>query len=238
MSKKKLTKKQKKLYGTLLVLAIIVILALVKGKDLKQVFNSLFPGGLSTEQTLDTEDLGNTISDILTNDKEPDAIIPTDSPETTDIPAPTATPQPTTAPTKAPDPTATPEPTKAPTPEPTKSPLEQVEEDGIYSTPDLVAAYIHTFNKLPSNFITKNEASKLGWVSNKGNLWDVTDEMSIGGDKFGNYEGLLPKKSGRQWYECDVNYYGGYRGSERILYSNDGLIYYTDDHYESFTQLY
>ena len=135
-------------------------------------------------------------------------------------------------------PTATPEPTKAPTPEPTKSPLEQVEEDGIYSTPDLVAAYIHTFNKLPSNFITKNEASKLGWVSNKGNLWDVTDEMSIGGDKFGNYEGLLPKKSGRQWYECDVNYYGGYSCSERILYCNDGLIYYTDDHYESFTQLY
>lgn len=240
MSKKKLTNKQKKLYGTLLVLAVIVILALVKGKDLKQVFNSLFPGGLSTEQTLDTEDIGNTISDILTENKEPDATVPSDSPEATKTPVPTATPQPTDTPTptKSPEPTATPKPTDTPTPEPTKSPLELVEEDGIYSTPDLVAAYIHTFHKLPSNFITKNEASKLGWVSNKGNLWDVTDEMSIGGDRFGNYEGLLPKKNGRQWYECDVNYTGGFRGDERIVYSNDGLIYYTNDHYESFTKLY
>ncbi len=207
MSKKKLTNKQKKLYGSLLVLAVIVVLALVKGKDLKQVFNSLFPDGLSTEQTLDTEDVGNTIVDILTEDKAGSE----DSEEET---------------------------ADTPTPEPTKSPLELIEEDGIYSTPDLVAAYIHTFHKLPSNFITKDEASKLGWVSSKGNLWDVTDKMSIGGDKFGNYEGLLPKENGRQWYECDINYTGGFRGDERIVYSNDGLIYYTDDHYESFTQLY
>ena len=167
-------------------------------------------------------------------------------PTPTPIPTltPTPKPTPTTAPTTTPEPTATtaptatPEPTNTPTPEPTEAPSALVEEDGVYSTPELVAAYIHTFNKLPSNYITKNEATKLGWVSSKGNLWDVTDEMSIGGDKFGNREGLLPKKNGRQWYECDVNYYGGYRGSERILYSNDGLIYYTDDHYESFTQLY
>lgn len=230
MSKKKLTNKQKKLYGTLLVIAVILVLALVKGKDLKQVFNSLFPDGLSTEQTLDTEDVGNTIVDILTDDKagskDPEPVTPTEAPT------------PTVAPTSTPDPTATPKPTDTPTPEPTKSPLELVEEDGIYSTPDLVAAYIHTFNKLPKNFITKDEATKLGWVSSKGNLWDVTDEMSIGGDKFGNYEGLLPKKNGRQWYECDVNYTGGFRGDERIVYSNDGLIYYTEDHYESFTKLY
>lgn len=250
MSKKKLTNKQKKLYGTLLVIAVIVVLALVKGKDLKQVFHSLFPDGLSTEQTLDTEDLSNTLSEVLSGDKltdipSPDntegeaTVTPTPAPVTPTI-APTGTPAPTSTPepTATVAPTATPEPTSTPTPEPTKSPLELVEEDGVYSTPELVAAYIHTFNKLPSNFITKNEASKLGWVSSEGNLWDVTDEMSIGGDKFGNYEGLLPKKNGRQWYECDVNYYGGYRGSERILYSNDGLIYYTDDHYESFTQLY
>ena len=62
--------------------------------------------------------------------------------------------------------------------------------------------------------------------------------MSIGGDKFGNREGLLPKEDGRQYYECDVNYQGGYRGAERIVFSNDGLIFYTDDHYNSFTQLY
>lgn len=255
MSKKKLTNKQKKLYGTLLVIAVIVVLALIKGKDLKQVFNSLFPDGISSEQTLDTEDVGNTISDILTDDKTPDddaskdnpSVTPTPEPESSEAPitptpttAPTSAPEPTAtaAPTSTPEPTATPAPTNTPTPEPTKSPLDLVEEDGVYSTPELVAAYIHTFHKLPSNFITKNEASKLGWNSKEGNLWDVTDEMSIGGDKFGNYEGLLPEAKGRQWYECDVNYYGGYRGAERILYSNDGLIYYTDDHYKSFTKLY
>lgn len=62
--------------------------------------------------------------------------------------------------------------------------------------------------------------------------------MSIGGDRFGNREGLLPDAEGRKWYECDINFSGGFRGAERIVYSNDGLIYYTSDHYESFTQLY
>lgn len=113
-----------------------------------------------------------------------------------------------------------------------------IAEDGIYTTLEEVAEYIHTYNKLPSNYLTKKQAMDLGWESNKGNLWDVTDQGVIGGDKFGNREGLLPKESGRQWYECDVNYEGGYRGGERIVYSNDGLIYYTKDHYKSFKQLY
>ena len=113
-----------------------------------------------------------------------------------------------------------------------------IDENGTYTDPYLVAEYLHTYNKLPSNFLTKKEASNLGWQSDKGNLWDVTDKMSIGGDKFGNREGLLPKKDGRVYYECDVNYEGGYRGAERIVFSNDGLIFYTDDHYKSFTQLY
>jgi guanyl-specific ribonuclease Sa len=113
-----------------------------------------------------------------------------------------------------------------------------IDDNGIYTDPYLVAEYIHTYNKLPANYLTKNEAKELGWESDKGNLWEVTDEMSIGGDKFGNREGLLPKKDGRIYYECDVNYEGGYRGTERIVFSNDGLIFYTDDHYESFTQLY
>lgn len=111
-------------------------------------------------------------------------------------------------------------------------------EDGKYTTPEEVSLYIHTFNKLPSNFITKKKAMDLGWDSNKGNLWDVTEQMSIGGDTFGNREGLLPKKDGRKWIECDINYEGGFRGAERIVFSNDGLIYYTNDHYETFTKLY
>lgn len=122
----------------------------------------------------------------------------------------------------------------------TESEIEKlsVEKDGSYTTPEDVAEYIHTFGTLPNNFITKSEAKALGWDSSKGNLRDVAPGKSIGGDYFGNYEGLLPTKKGRKYTECDVNYDGGYRGGERIIFSNDGLIFYTDDHYESFTQLY
>lgn len=118
------------------------------------------------------------------------------------------------------------------------NPEESISEDGRYTSPEEVAQYLHLYGHLPSNYITKKEAQEIGWESSKGNLWDVTDGMSIGGSRFGNYEGALPDKSGRKWYECDVNYQGGYRGSERLLYSNDGLIYYTGDHYKTFEQLY
>jgi ribonuclease T1 len=107
-----------------------------------------------------------------------------------------------------------------------------------YSTKDEVAAYIKEYQELPPNFITKAEAQKLGWDNSKGNLWEVTNKMSIGGDRFGNFEGLLPKAQGRQYYECDIDYYGGYRGAERIIYSSDGLVFYTGDHYKTFVQLY
>ncbi len=113
-----------------------------------------------------------------------------------------------------------------------------VEKNGSYTSPEDVAEYIHSFGTLPQNFITKSEAQKLGWDSSLGNLWEVAEGKSIGGDRFGNYEKLLPEADGRTYKECDVNYEGGYRGSERIIFSNDGLIFYTDDHYESFTQLY
>lgn len=112
------------------------------------------------------------------------------------------------------------------------------DEDGSYTTREDVALYIHTYGKLPENFITKKEAQALGWDNKAGNLWEVAPGMSIGGDRFGNYEGLLPDADGRKYYECDIDYEGGYRGSKRIIFSNDGLIYYTEDHYESFEQLY
>lgn len=111
-----------------------------------------------------------------------------------------------------------------------------MDEDGYYTTPEDVALYIHIYGDLPDNFITKKEAQALGWDSKKGNLWEVADGMSIGGDHFGNYEGLLPEED--TYTECDVNYAGGYRGSERIIFSDDGDIYYTGDHYQSFEQLY
>ena len=113
-----------------------------------------------------------------------------------------------------------------------------IERDGTYTSKEEVAAYINEYQELPSNFITKDEAEELGWVSKEGNLDEVAPGMSIGGDYFGNYEGNLPEKNGRDYYECDINYDGGYRGEERIIYSDDGLIYYTDDHYETFELLY
>lgn len=120
----------------------------------------------------------------------------------------------------------------------TTAPEHSVKKDGSYTTPEDVAEYIHTFGSLPKNFISKSEAKSLGWDSSEGNLWDVAKGKSIGGDRFGNYEGLLPNANGRTYTECDVNYSGGFRGSERIVFSNDGLIYYTNDHYKTFTKLY
>lgn len=113
-----------------------------------------------------------------------------------------------------------------------------ISESGSYSSKEEVALYIATFGHLPDNYLTKNKAQDLGWDNSKGNLWEVAPGMSIGGNKFGNYEGLLPEKSGRTYYECDIDYDGGYRNAKRIIFSNDGLIYYTEDHYESFELLY
>ena len=78
----------------------------------------------------------------------------------------------------------------------------------------------------------------MGWAASEGNLWQVAPGMSIGGDRFGNREGLLPEAPGRQYYECDIDFDGKYRNEKRIVFSNDGLIYYTEDHYESFQLLY
>ena len=112
-----------------------------------------------------------------------------------------------------------------------------IAEDGWYTTKEDVALYIHTYGTLPDNFITKDEARNLGWEG--GGLEDYAPGMCIGGDRFGNYEGLLPKQSGRKYTECDIDTMGAdVRGAKRIVFSNDGLIYYTDDHYESFELLY
>lgn len=128
--------------------------------------------------------------------------------------------------------------TSAATPETAEgSQPESLQEDGTYSSRDDVALYIHTYGHLPGNFITKKEARELGWSG--GSVEDYAPGKSIGGDHFGNYEGLLPEKSGRSYTECDIDTLGSSgRGAKRIIFSNDGLIYYTDDHYASFTLLY
>lgn len=113
----------------------------------------------------------------------------------------------------------------------------ELPEDGEYTTKEDVALYLHLYGHLPENFITKKEAKALGWPG--GDLTPYAPGKSIGGDHFGNYEGSLPEKEGRSYRECDIDTMNATRrGARRIIYSNDGLIYYTGDHYESFTLLY
>ena len=113
----------------------------------------------------------------------------------------------------------------------------QIDENGAYTTKQEVAFYIYTYGHLPSNFITKKEAESLGWSG--GSLEPYAPGKCIGGNRFGNYEGILPEKEGRQYTECDIDTLGAEkRGAKRIVFSNDGLIYYTEDHYETFELLY
>lgn len=110
----------------------------------------------------------------------------------------------------------------------------EIDINGVYTTMEDVALYIHTYGKLPLNFMTKKEARSLGWSG--GSLEDYISGMCIGGDYFGNYEGILPEGN---YHECDINTLGAdRRGAERIIYSDDGRIYYTNDHYETFILLY
>ncbi len=167
-------------------------------------------------------------------------------PEDPAAPEETPGPEDPAAPEQAPDPES---PADPDTPEAAEPPAKEgnapednhaddvLPENGSYTTKDDVALYIHTYGHLPDNFITKNEAQNLGWPG--GSLEPYAPGMCIGGSRFGNYEGLLPEAKGRTYTECDIDTLGARsRGAKRIVFSNDGLIYYTGDHYESFELLY
>ena len=153
------------------------------------------------------------------------------SAETSGPSAPTAEPAPDTEPVPVTE--------SAPLTEPTQTtePAPAVTEDGVYDSKEEVALYIHLYGRLPSNYITKKDAESLGWPG--GYLEPYAPGKCIGGSRFGNYEGRLPEAKGRTWTECDIDTLGARsRGSKRIVFSNDGLIYYTEDHYEHFELLY
>lgn len=121
--------------------------------------------------------------------------------------------------------------------ETTLSTVAALDPDGSYTTKEDVSLYIYTYGELPKNFITKKEAQELGWTG--GSLEPYAPGCCIGGSRFGNYENLLPTKKGRFYTECDIDTLGKKsRGAKRIVFSNDGLIYYTADHYETFELLY
>ncbi len=145
--------------------------------------------------------------------------------------------------TPTPRPTKTPAPTPSPTPSPSPAsdsvfPTVSPVPDGPIIDPQSIADYLFAHGELPDNFITKAEAKALGWDSSYNYVSDVAPGKSIGGDYFGNYEQLLPVKKGRKYYECDCWYVSGRRNAYRIIYSNDGLVFYTEDHYQTFTEMH
>ena len=213
---------KKKLLPVLIPIALVLIAVILYFTlpYLAKVLNEN-QGDANPTVAITTPDVDNPASPT----EKPTEVSPGEKPSDT----PTVTP--TEAPTATPTLTPTAKPTKTPTPVPA------IDENGWYYSKDDVALYIHTYGKLPSNYITKKEAEKLGWSG--GSVQKYKKGAAIGGSYFGNNEGLLPKKKGRQYYECDIDTDGkSSRGAKRIIYSNDGLIYYTDDHYESFTLLY
>ena len=164
-----------------------------------------------------------------------EAVVDSNPKATEALPLATEAPAKAEKATKAPTEAPTEKPTKAPTKAPTEAPTEA---PGPIIEPQAIADYIFAHGELPDNFITKEEAQALGWDSSRNYVSDVAPGKSIGGDRFGNYEGQLPKKKGRTFRECDCNYTKGKRGGERIVYSNDGHVWYTNDHYETFTELF
>ncbi len=147
---------------------------------------------------------------------------------------PEATPSPTQAVEAATTSTTAPTAKVAATSRPTAQPVAVV--SAPKGTVNAVAAYLRAHGELPDYYLTKAEARALGWSG--GSVERYAPGHMIGGDRFGNNEGLLPDRNGRRWTECDIDTLGkDSRGAKRIVFSNDGLIYYTDDHYESFTQL-
>ena len=224
----------------MLILPLILMLALVSCGDAAEAIigdvnieNAILD---YIDQNVDDyhDETENESGETLISETE---VIETDAPETT-VPE-TDAPETEVPETKAPE-TEAPE-TEAPATEvpETEAPETEavIDENGSYTSKDDVALYIHTYGKLPNNFITKQEAEDLGWPG--GSLEPYAPGKCIGGNKFGNYEGLLPTKKGRSYTECDIDTLGAKsRGAKRIVFSNDGLIYYTDDHYESFELLY
>ena len=180
-----------------------------------------FTGVIPMDNDAPTVDTSASMTQTITEE-------PTQAP--TEAPTEKATKAPTEKPTKAPTATPTAKPTKAPTEAPKQ-------KAGPITEPQDIVDYLYEYGELPDNFITKKEAQALGWDSSENYVGDVAPGKSIGGDRFGNYEGLLPKKSGRTYYEADCYYEGRKRNACRVVYSNDGLYFYTDDHYETFTEM-
>lgn len=202
---------------------------------------------LQTETTEVTQSPPPETTDSVPETTEADKIVPTetkpvqtDPPETrplqTDPPVQTDPPEITAPPQTQPPETTVPETEPEETTVPETEPSGYLDTNGSYTSKEDVALYIHLYGRLPGNFITKAQARTYGWK--KGALERYAPGKCIGGDVFRNQEGQLP--AGHSYFECDIDTLGSYsgRGSKRIVYSSDGLVYYTGDHYRTFELLY
>lgn len=99
----------------------------------------------------------------------------------------------------------------------------------------IVSGYIKVKNKLPDYYLTKTEAKKLGWNPADGNLCEVLPGKAIGGDVFRNRERNLPMIG--KYFEADVNYNCGNRGSDRLIFDKKGNVWLTQNHYKTFEKL-
>lgn len=97
--------------------------------------------------------------------------------------------------------------------------------------------YLYHYNKLPDYYINKENAALAGWINTYGNLHTILPNKMIGGEIYKNKNQKLPMNAERNWYEADINYSSGFRNGERILYSNDGLLFITLDHYHTFYEI-
>lgn len=218
---------KKRVYALIPCLLILVLLAVFAGIRLKQQGNSS-----QTEYSIAIEDSTSTGSErpVTSSESRTSASKLTDS-GTTTARTTASDAESTSKSAKTKRTKATSDTTAATTAS------ASIDKNGSYTSKEDVALYIHTYGKLPSNFITKKQAQALGWSG--GSLEPYAPGKSIGGSPFGNYEGSLPSKKGRQYTECDIDTKGkSSRGAKRIVFSNDGLIYYTGDHYKTFELLY
>ncbi len=173
-------------------------------------------------------------TDADIDDDAADETFPIEENTPAEIPAkPEKTPDvdPEEVPVVEPEPEAVPAPEEEPAPQ---TDPQEVAYGEYYYDVENVVLYLDTYGELPDNYITKNEARDLGW--NGGSVENYQDGAAIGGDRFGNREGLLPDGS---WVECDIDTEDeNSRGAKRLVFNlEDGLYYFTDDHYESFVEV-
>lgn len=231
-------KKSRGIWSIIPVIALVLILCFVglqlfaKSDSGNQYAENTSATTALTETTAMTEsestELG--ITELGTTTESATQIETTAEPKTTEVTTTAAEPKTTEATTT----TAEPKTTVAET---TTAKEVKIDKNKNYTKKDDVALYLYTYGCLPDNFMTKKEAQALGWSG--GGLDNYKKNACIGGDKFGNFEGILPTAKGRQYYECDIDTMNKKsRGAKRLVFSNDGLIYYTEDHYSSFELLY